>query len=128
MFNSITDKTPLTISKDDVVVAIPPEHYMEESHSSPGTFISRVYFTEKFGQQSIFGSSFMMGQEILFDNSSGRVGFAESHCDYSRYMEERDLMHEQARQNAATVVEEETEEAVNSAQLEGQDNLHGSGW
>ncbi|KAL7500233.1 hypothetical protein ACHAWT_010952 [Skeletonema menzelii] len=126
MFNSITDKSPLTISKNDVVVAIPPEHYMEESHSSPGTFIARVYFTEKFGQQSIFGSIFMMGQEILFDNSSGRVGFAESHCDYSRYMEERDLMLEQARQNA--VVEEGTEEVVNSAQQEGQDNLHGSGW
>jgi len=41
------------------------------------------------------------------------VGFSESHCDYSRYMEERDLMLEQIRQNgatnqdnAATVVEE----------------------
>ncbi len=131
MFKSITDKSPLTISKKDVVVAIPPEHYMEESHSSPGTFISRVYFTERFGEQSIFGSSFMMGHEILFDNSSGRMGFAESHCDYSRYMEERDLMLEQTRQNgsvnqdnAATVVEEKTEEVVNEI----QDNLHGSGW
>ena len=73
----------------------------------------------------------MMGHEILFDNSSGRMGFAESHCDYSRYMEERDLMLEQTRQNgsvnqdnAATVVEEKIEEVVNEA----QDNLHGSGW
>eukprot|EP00984_Skeletonema_dohrnii_P009610 scaffold3677_cov94-Skeletonema_dohrnii-CCMP3373.AAC.4 len=136
MFNSITDKNPLTISKNDVVVAIPPEHYMEESHRSPGTWIARIYFTEKYGQQSIFGSSFMMGHEILFDNSSGRVGFSESHCDYSRYMEERDLMLEQIRQNGATnqdntatVVEEvKEEEVVNSAQLVGQDNLHGSGW
>mmetsp|Transcript_22593 Transcript_22593/g.38525 ORF Transcript_22593/g.38525 Transcript_22593/m.38525 type:complete len:822 (-) Transcript_22593:2122-4587(-) len=137
MFNSITDKNPLTISKNDVVVAIPPEHYMEESHRSPGTWIARIYFTEKYGQQSIFGSSFMMGHEILFDNSSGRVGFSESHCDYSRYMEERDLMLEQIRQNGATnhqdntatVVEEVKEEVVvNSAQLVGQDNLHGSGW
>lgn len=132
MFNSITDKTPLTISKNDVVVAIPPEHYMEESHSSPGTWIARVYFTERFGQQSIFGSSFMMGHEILFDNSSGRVGVSESHCDYSRYMEERDLMLERIRQggaahqdNTETVKEEVVE---NSAQLEGQDNLHASGW
>ncbi len=135
MFNSITDKNPLTISKNDVVVAIPPEHYMEESHSSPGTWTARIYFTERFGQQSIFGSSFMMGHEILFDNSSGRVGFSESHCDYSRYMEERNLMLEQIRQegtsnkdNAVTTVEKEQKEVVNSAQLEGQDNLHASGW
>lgn len=135
MFNSITDKNPLTISKNDVVVAIPPEHYMEEAHSSPGTWTARVYFTERFGQQSIFGSSFMMGHEILFDNRSGRVGFSESHCDYSRYMEERNLMLEQIRQkgtstqdNTATAVEKEEEKLVTSHQVEVQDNLHGSGW
>jgi hypothetical protein len=110
-----------------VVVAIPPGHYMEESHSSPGTWIARIYFTERFGQQPIFGSSFIMGHEILFDNTSGRVGFSESHCDYSRYMEERELM--LAHQDKTeTVVEETKEEVVNSAQLEGQDNLHASGW
>ena len=76
----------------------------------------------------------MMGHEILFDNSSDRVGFSESHCDYSRYMEERNLLLEQNRpkgtsnqDNTATVVEKE-EDVVKSAQLEGQDNLHGSGW
>lgn len=133
MFNSITDKTPLTISKNDVVIAIPPEHYMEESHRTPGTWIARIYFTERFGQQPIFGSSFMMGHEILFDNSAGRLGFSESHCDYSRYKEERDTMLERINQSgqygAEAIVEGAIEEvALNSAQLEGQDDLHASGW
>jgi hypothetical protein len=77
------------VSDVDVVVAIPPGHYMEESSRSPGTYTSRVYFTERHGAQSILGSNFLMGHEVLFDNGRGRIGFAESHCDYSRYIAER---------------------------------------
>ncbi len=77
------------VSDVDVVVAIPPDHYMEESSRSPGTYTSRVYFTERRYAQSILGSNFLMGHEVLFDNGSGRIGFAESHCDYSRYVEEK---------------------------------------
>lgn len=128
MFNSITDKTPLTISKNDVVVAITPEHYMEESHRTPGTWIARIYFTERFGQQAIFGSSFMMGHEILFDNSLGRLGFSESHCDYSRYKEERDLMLERLGQSVGAQHATEKETTEGTVNPVGQDNLHGSGW
>ena len=132
MFNSINDENPLNISKNDVVVAIPPEHYMEESHSTPGTWIARVYFTERFGQQSIFGSSFMMGHEILFDNSLGRVGFSESHCDYSRYMEEKDLLLEKEHDSATA---DQHDSAVSAQEIKDgdvsqldQDSLHSSGW
>jgi hypothetical protein len=78
------------VSGVDVVVAIPPGHYMEESSRSPGTYTSRVYFTERAGAQSILGSNFLMGHEVMFDNGRGRIGFAESRCDYSSYGDERD--------------------------------------
>lgn len=83
------------LSDTDVVVAIPPTHYMEESSSNPGTYTARLYFTEKYGGQPIFGSIFMMGHDINFDVGAGRIGFAESHCDYSRYLEERDAAQQQ---------------------------------
>ena len=78
------------VSGVDVVVAIPPGHYMEESSRSPGTYTSRVYFTERVHAQSILGSNFLMGHEVMFDNGRGRIGFAESRCDYSSYVSERD--------------------------------------
>lgn len=77
------------ISDTDIVVAMPPGHYMEESSSTPGMYTSRLYFTERAGSQSILGSNFLMGHDVLFDNGQGRIGFAESHCDYTRYVEER---------------------------------------
>jgi hypothetical protein len=80
--NNTPDVDP--VSDVDVVVAIPPGHYMEESSRLPGTYTSRVYFTERHGAQSILGSNFLMGHEVMFDNGQGRIGFAESHCDYSR--------------------------------------------
>lgn len=33
-----------------------------------------------------------MGHEVLFDNRAGRIGFAESHCDYGRYVVEKGEM------------------------------------
>eukprot|EP00804_Cyclotella_cryptica_P016088 CCRYP_004226-RA/>CCRYP_004226-RA protein AED:0.01 eAED:0.01 QI:284/1/1/1/0.5/0.33/3/2017/924 len=83
------DTTPNSVSPNDVIVAIPPEHYMEESSKEAGKFTARIYFTERFGDRSILGSNVLMGHEVLFDNNAGRVGFAESHCDYERYMVEK---------------------------------------
>jgi len=88
MFKESQSSEP--ISKSDVVVAIPPTHYMEESRGKTGTYTARVYFTERYGAQSILGSNVLMGHEVNFDIGRGRIGFAESHCDYSRYVEERD--------------------------------------
>lgn len=83
------------ISDTDIVVAMPPGHYMEESSSILGMYTSRLYFTERPGSQSILGSNFLMGHDVLFDNGQGRIGFAESHCDYKRYVEERNTIIQQ---------------------------------
>lgn len=77
------------ISATDVIIAIPPEHYFEESSSEPGRFVARFYFSERYGAQSILGSNVLMGHNLLFDNSRGRIGIAESNCDYDAYVEER---------------------------------------
>jgi hypothetical protein len=83
------DTTLNSISPNDIVVAVPPEHYMEESSKEIGKFTPRIYFTERSGDRSILGSNFIMGHEVLFDTTRGRVGFAESHCDYERYIVEK---------------------------------------
>jgi len=95
-----------SISKSDVVVAIPPAHYMEESSTYPGKYTARLYFTERYGAQSILGSNVLMGHEVNFDAGKGRVGFSESHCDYERYVTERN----------ARRAQEQHEEGVASAQ------------
>jgi hypothetical protein len=63
----------------DVLVAMPPTHYMEYNPNNQ-LYMSRVYFTEKRG--GVLGANFMMGHDVLFDAHRGRVGFAESSCDY----------------------------------------------
>ncbi|KAL7480759.1 hypothetical protein ACHAW6_006416 [Cyclotella cf. meneghiniana] len=98
------DTTPNSVSPNDIIVAIPPEHYMEESSKEAGKFTPRIYFTERFGDRSIFGSNFLMGHEVLFDNTAGRIGFAESHCDYERYMAEKGALL-QALIDAETLVD-----------------------
>lgn len=76
-----------------------------------------------------------MGHEVNFDVGRGRIGFAESHCDYSRYVEERD-----AKQMQAQHKEKEKDESVsrvaqtNSVNEEGKNSnnevsdLAASGW
>ena len=100
------------VGPGDVVVAVPPAHYMEESRRSPGTWTPRVYFSERSGAQSILGSNFMMGHEILFDAGGGRVGFSESHCDYDRLVLER-----QQQQAGAGLSGGEGEVAKGAAQI-----------
>ena len=64
----------------DVLVAMPPTHYMEYNPNT-NRYASRVYFNEKHG--GVLGANFMMGHDVLFDAHRGRIGFAESTCDYS---------------------------------------------
>jgi len=122
---SSNHKSQNDVNEHDVVVAIPPDHYMEESRTHPGVYVSRVYFNERFGAQNIFGSNFIMGHEVLFDNGMGRVGFAESHCNYDKYLSESDaLLQNEERRTEATV-----ESNQPPAELVGaNDDLHSSGW
>jgi len=67
-------------SPKDIIVAMPPTHYMEYS-SKKELFTSRLYFNNGYG--GVLGANFMMGHEILFDMENQVVGFSESDCDYS---------------------------------------------
>lgn len=64
----------------DVILAIPPSHYMEED--SPGMYTARFYDTE--GSGSVLGANAMMGHDVMFDADSLVIGWAESDCDYKK--------------------------------------------
>jgi hypothetical protein len=63
----------------DVVLAIPGSHYMEFDPDT-GKYVARFYTDENSG--SVLGANAMMGHDIYFDTTNGRIGFAESDCDY----------------------------------------------
>ena len=64
----------------DVIVAVPPSHYMEYDEED-GKYTSRFYVTESGG--SVLGANAIMGHDVLFDIDNDRIGWAESHCDYT---------------------------------------------
>ena len=66
--------------KSDVILAIPPSHYMEYDPDKK-TYTSRFYPTERSG--SVLGANAMMGHDVFFDLDNNRIGWAESVCDYT---------------------------------------------
>jgi hypothetical protein len=64
----------------DVVWAIPGSHYMEFDPDT-SKYVARFYTDESSG--SVLGANAMMGHDIYFDTSNGRIGIAESDCDYN---------------------------------------------
>jgi hypothetical protein len=69
----------------DVLVAMPPSHYMEYEPDSD-MYIARFYLEE--GSGGVFGANAMMGHDVYFDVSEGRIGWAESSCDYTELMKD----------------------------------------
>ena len=69
----------------DVILAFPPSHYMEYRKRT-GMYVSRFYVTEHSG--SVLGGNAMMGHDVVFDMENNRIGWAESHCDYTRLIVE----------------------------------------
>jgi len=69
----------------DVVLAIPASHYLEHDHES-GQYTARVYVSE--GGGSVLGANTMMGHDVLFDVKGGRIGIAESDCDYTGFVKD----------------------------------------
>jgi len=67
---------------NDVMVAIPPKHYMQRN-SKDQTYTSRIYLDRENALGNILGANAMMGHDILFDMDGARIGFAESDCDYA---------------------------------------------
>lgn len=72
-------ETDLSDNPRDVVIAIPASHYMEYDADSK-KYVPRFYTEESSG--SVIGANAMMGYDVYFDAARGRIGFAESDCDY----------------------------------------------
>eukprot|EP00577_Skeletonema_sp_RCC1716_P009770 CAMPEP_0113378104 /NCGR_PEP_ID=MMETSP0013_2-20120614/3515_1 /TAXON_ID=2843 ORGANISM="Skeletonema costatum, Strain 1716" /NCGR_SAMPLE_ID=MMETSP0013_2 /ASSEMBLY_ACC=CAM_ASM_000158 /LENGTH=666 /DNA_ID=CAMNT_0000260291 /DNA_START=10 /DNA_END=2010 /DNA_ORIENTATION=+ /assembly_acc=CAM_ASM_000158 len=68
----------------DVVLSIPASHYMEYDPEKE-VHVARFYTEE--GSGSVIGANAMMGHDVYFDIPRGRVGFAESDCDYATLLE-----------------------------------------
>lgn len=64
----------------DVLLAMPPSHYMEYDNDMK-KYVPRFYTDE--GRGSVLGANVMMGHNVVFDQVNGRLGVAESNCDYA---------------------------------------------
>ena len=71
---------------NDILFAIPAVHYMQ--HNADGTYTARIYLDRDDSAGNILGANAMMGHNVLFDIDAGRIGFAESECDYARLVAE----------------------------------------
>jgi hypothetical protein len=69
----------------DILLAFPPSHYYEYDPEK-NLYTSRFYLTESRG--SVLGANAMMGHNVLFDSDNGRIGWAESDCDYTKLVTE----------------------------------------
>jgi len=74
----------------DIIIAIPPSHYMQgdESFSTRSAYAAQFYVDEYYAFDATIGANTMMGHDVLFDVEEGALGFAESHCDYTKLEEE----------------------------------------
>ena len=73
--------TDLSTQPKDVIIAISASNYMELVDPNTNMYVARFYTEEAMG--SVFGANAMMGHDVFFDNWNGRIGFAESNCDFS---------------------------------------------
>lgn len=69
----------------DVILAMPPAHYMEFDDSSK-KYVARFYTDE--GGGSVLGANAIMGHDVFFDIENNQIGFAESNCDYTKLVVE----------------------------------------
>ncbi|VEU36150.1 unnamed protein product [Pseudo-nitzschia multistriata] len=98
-------------NKSDVILAIPPTHYMEYDEKSK-KYTSRFYTTERSG--NVLGANAMMGHDIFFDVDTKRIGWAESDCDYTAKVRENgydfDITGELKKAEAAGTAAKESKE------------------
>ena len=67
-------------SPQDVLLAIPPEHYMDRTPLTD-LYTPRLTFSESSG--GVLGANAMRGHNVLFDMENNRVGIALSDCNYA---------------------------------------------
>ena len=85
----------------DVIVVMPPSHYMERDRT--GRYTPRFYTTETRG--SVLGGNFMMGHDVMFDADRRNIGWAESDCDYNKLLTDGGFVDELVK-DLPTVVED----------------------
>ena len=74
---------------DDILVAIPPSHYMEWDRKTD-TYTARFYDNELHGG-TVIGANTMMGHDVVFDAENGRIGWARSECNYTKLLHDTGL-------------------------------------
>lgn len=69
-----------------ILVAVPPISYLDYDDASNAFFCMMAFDDHK----TTLGANFMRGKDVLFDVDHGRMGFAESRCEYSEAVETQD--------------------------------------
>eukprot|EP00979_Chaetoceros_neogracilis_P013540 scaffold3896_cov235-Chaetoceros_neogracile.AAC.5 len=65
---------------EDMLVSFPSSHYMLYDFIND-LYVPRLQMRNTY-KGSILGSNFMRSHNVLFDIDNGRIGFADSNCDY----------------------------------------------
>ncbi|KAL3933425.1 MAG: hypothetical protein SGBAC_010403 [Bacillariaceae sp.] len=99
----------------DIIIAIPPSHYMELDDS--GKYTPRFYDNEHGG--SVLGANAMMGHDVLFNIDAQVIGWAQSNCDYYNLVTSNGFPDALSGDALETVPPAETEESETPAELEG---------
>jgi hypothetical protein len=71
----------------DVILAIPPSHYMEYDEANDLYLASIVIMDAQQHQGNVLGANAIMGHDVLFNVEHGLMGWAESHCDYAQLLQ-----------------------------------------
>jgi hypothetical protein len=96
----------------DVLVAVPPSHYMER-FDAEGSTRFKAGFVEASSRENgknVLGANVMRGHNILFDLEDDRLGWAESSCNYTDLVDEYfdgafgDLLHNDDDDDDETIV------------------------
>jgi len=114
-----TGDTDLSDNPRDVVIAIPAAHYMEYDPDTK-KYVARFYTEESSG--SVLGANAMMGHDVYFDTALGRIGFAESSCDYVSLLLSEGTTISKSPQTVSTKVEvpEEVPEVIPEEPVEAE--------
>jgi len=89
----------------DIVVAVPPQHYMLYNPNDDTYHASFRFLDDQF-EGVILGANFLMGHDVHFDVDKKRIGFSESTCDYEDIVE--DAINDYAEYQQKTLEEQET--------------------
>eukprot|EP00804_Cyclotella_cryptica_P023492 CCRYP_012138-RA/>CCRYP_012138-RA protein AED:0.11 eAED:0.11 QI:0/0/0/1/1/1/2/0/656 len=107
------------VSPRDVVLAIPGSHYMEFDPDT-GKYVARFYTDE--GSGSVLGANAMMGHDIYFDTTNGRIGFAESDCDYTALLMQEGKSISVAPEEQTVSTKQEVPEETEALEPDGGDD------